>query len=62
MTLPVIADDEVVLDRLPKTPAKVLISCGDLPDETIFRAAGRCACRHILAVKGNRHSSAPFQA
>jgi uncharacterized protein len=53
MTLLIIADDEALLDKLPEVPAEVLISCGDLPDQTILRAAQRCRCRHILAVKGN---------
>ena len=61
MTLLVIADDEALLARLPQAQADVLVSCGDLPDETILRAADRCHCRCILAVKGNHDSSAPFQ-
>jgi len=60
MTLLVIADDESLLDNLPDVQADVLISCGDLPDQTILRSAQRCRCRHILAVKGNHDSSAAF--
>ena len=60
MTLLVIADDEALLKHLPDQHADILISCGDLPDETIRRAAQRSRCRHILAVKGNHDSSAPF--
>lgn len=62
MTLLIIADDESLLGTLPDLPAEVLISCGDLPDQTIQRAAQRCRCRHILAVKGSHDSSAAFPA
>jgi uncharacterized protein len=62
MTLLVIADDESLLQHLPDARAEVLVSCGDLPDELILRAAQRCGCRHVLAVKGNHDSSAPFVA
>jgi len=62
MTLLVIADDESVLNKLPDAQADILISCGDLPDGIILRAAQRCRCRHILAVKGNHDSSASFEA
>ena len=60
MTILVIADDEALLNKLPDVNADVLISCGDLPDQTILLAAQRCRCRHILAVKGNHDSSAVF--
>jgi Icc-related predicted phosphoesterase len=60
MTLLVIADDEELLQKLPDASADVLISCGDLPDQTILLAAQRCRCQHILAVKGNHDSSAGF--
>src|SRR5688500_11839363 len=62
MTLLVIADDESLLKTLPEAQADVLVSCGDLPDQTILLAAQRCRCRHILAVKGNHDSSARFEA
>ena len=62
MTLLVIADDEALLAALPEAQAEVLVSCGDLSDQTILRAAERCRCRHILAVKENHDSSAPFKA
>ena len=60
MTALVIADDEGLLHKLPPVHADVLISCGDLPDQTILLAAQRSRGRHILAVKGNHDSSAPF--
>jgi len=60
MTLLVIADDDSLLTDLPDAHADVLVSCGDLFDQAILRAAKRCHCRHILAVKGNHDSSAPF--
>jgi Icc-related predicted phosphoesterase len=62
MTLLVIADDEALLTKLPEAQADVLVSCGDLPDQTILRVADHCRCRYILAVKGNHDSSAPFEA
>jgi Icc-related predicted phosphoesterase len=62
MTILVIADDESVLDTLPDARSDVLVSCGNLPDQTILRAAERCQCRHILAVKGNHDSSAACPA
>ena len=55
-----IADDEVLLKSLPQTRAQVLISCGDLPDESILRAAKLCRAEHVLAVKGNHDSSGRF--
>lgn len=61
MVLLVIADDESLLNNLPDAQAEILVSCGDLPDHTILRAAQRCHCRHILAVKGNHDSSARFE-
>jgi Icc-related predicted phosphoesterase len=60
MTALVIADDELVANELPEASADLLVSCGDLPDDVILRAAARCGCRHILAVKGNHDSGAPF--
>jgi Icc-related predicted phosphoesterase len=60
MTLLIIADDEGLLHKLPFAPADVLVSCGDLPDDIVLKAAGRCGCRHILAVKGNHDGSAAF--
>jgi Icc-related predicted phosphoesterase len=62
MTLLIIADDEDVARHVPENPADILLSLGDLPDETILRIAGRCGCREILAVKGNHDGSAPFAA
>ena len=62
MTLLVIADDESLLNQMPDAQADVLVSCGDLHDQTILRAAQRCHCRHILAVKGNHDSSASFES
>jgi Icc-related predicted phosphoesterase len=61
MNLLIIADDEYVGRNAPESQADVLISCGDIPDETILQAASRCRCREILAVKGNHDSSGPFR-
>src|SRR5436305_765482 len=62
MTLLAIADDEDVARRVLDTRADVLVSCGDLPDQIILEVATRCACREILAVKGNHDSSGPFKS
>ena len=56
----VIADDDSAISNLAENPADVLISCGDVTDESINRAATACNCRRIFAVKGNHDSSAPF--
>ena len=55
----VIADEERV-DFDSELRADILISCGDLSDEFILRMAEMSLCRHILAVKGNHDSLAPF--
>ena len=60
MTLLIIADDDSAISLLPEVGVDLLISCGDMPDEMIMRAAGKCSCKHILAVKGNHDSAAPF--
>lgn len=62
MTILIIADDETLLANLPDGPCDVLVSCGDLNDPAILRAAARCGCRHILAVKGNHDSASLFPA
>jgi Icc-related predicted phosphoesterase len=60
MTALLIADDDSAINQLPDNRADVLISLGDLPDQTINQAATRCKCRNILAVKGNHDSAMPF--
>jgi uncharacterized protein len=60
MNLLAIADDESVGFHVPECNVDVLVSCGDLPDETIFKVAKKCHCKEILAVKGNHDSSASF--
>ncbi len=60
MTILVIADDDLLFAKLPDVRADIMISCGDLPDELILRAAQRCRCIQILAVKGNHDSNAEF--
>jgi len=62
MNLLVIADDESVGSQVPDCNVDVLVSCGDLPDELIFKIAKKCHCQEILAVKGNHDSSASFPA
>ena len=60
MNVLIIADDELVYRGLPEVKADLLISCGDLPDDVILRAAEKCSSKHILAVKGNHDSGANF--
>jgi predicted phosphodiesterase len=62
MNLLVIADDESVGLQVPECNVDALVSCGDLPDELIFKVAKKCHCKEILAVKGNHDSSAAFPA
>jgi hypothetical protein len=63
MNLLIIADDESVRPQIPDCTVDVLVSCGDLPDELILKAAAscremaRCRCREMLAVRGNHDSS-----
>lgn len=60
MTVLVLADDDSVVSKIPDARADLLISCGDLADETIQLAATRCHCRSVFAVKGNHDSSGIF--
>ena len=60
MTILVIADDELLNGNMATSNVDLVISCGDLPDEVILRAAEKCNCDKILAVKGNHDSSAEF--
>ena len=61
MNLLIIADDESLPRGVPDNPADLLVSLGDLSDDTICEIARRCGCHVILAVKGNHDSSAPFR-
>lgn len=60
MNVLVIADDELVKGQVPESPADILIACGDLSDDAILEVARQCACRTILAVKGNHDSGGKF--
>ena len=60
MILLIIADDELMDVSIPDKPADVLVSCGDLPDQLIFRVAEQVNPRCILAVKGNHDLPLPF--
>jgi Icc-related predicted phosphoesterase len=60
MTILVLADDDYVDMTTANTAADLLISCGDLADSTISRAAQAVRSPAILAVKGNHDSSEPF--
>lgn len=56
----VIADDDSQLGALDNPQPDILISCGDLLEGTILRIARHYGARHILAVRGNHDSAAPF--
>ncbi|BCU79331.1 metallophosphoesterase [Luteolibacter sp. LG18] len=60
MVVLVIADDECLLNELPVQPADVLVSCGDVSDSIILKAAERCGARRVLAVKGNHDTASVF--
>ncbi len=60
MNLLVLADDDSVRRSIESRPAHVLLSCGDISDDTILDAARKSNPAHILAVKGNHDSSGPF--
>jgi len=60
MKLLVIADDKLVGHRIPEYRPDLLVSLGDLPDKIILKVARRCACRNILAIKGNHDSPKSF--
>ena len=60
VTILVIADDEDVARTVPDCRCDVLISCGDLYDQTILTVAEKVGCSQILAVKGNHDAATPF--
>lgn len=60
MNFQIIADDEFAALHTPECSADVLISLGDMPVSVILEVAHRCACKTILAVKGNHDSAEPF--
>lgn len=51
-------------DDMPKShdipEADILISCGDIADQTILRIASISRCSRIFAVKGNHDSASQF--
>jgi Icc-related predicted phosphoesterase len=60
MNFLILADDDGIRHGIEPTPADVLVSCGDLADLVILEAAKTVRSAHILAVKGNHDSGAPF--
>ncbi len=60
MTILVISDDEDVASTVPDCRCDVLVSCGDLYDQTILKVAEKVGCSRILAVKGNHDYDTPF--
>lgn len=62
MRVLVIADDDSVRRNIGDAGADVVISCGDLADDTVLEVGRRSGARSVLAVKGNHDSSAEFAA
>lgn len=60
MVLTVIADDDELVKNLSGESPDVLVSCGDLGDQTILTVAKAVKCRRVFAVKGNHDSGGPF--
>lgn len=60
MVVTVIADDEELMKNLPGDSADVLVSCGDLGDQTILTVMQAVKSRRVFAVKGNHDSGGPF--
>ena len=55
-----IADDDTLVGKTPGSEADLLLSCGDLWDQTILRASQLYRCRGAFAVRGNHDADAPF--
>ncbi len=62
MKVLLLADDDGARHTIGAEPVDLLIACGDLFDHTIVNAARAVRASHILAVKGNHDSDAPFPA
>jgi predicted phosphodiesterase len=60
MTLLVLSDDEGARHQIQNERADVLICCGDMADGIILQVAQTIGAAHIVAVKGNHDSGAPF--
>ena len=59
----IIADDDSKVGHLPADTdsAELLISLGDLWDQSIEKARQLCDCKKVFAVRGNHDTAAPFQ-
>ncbi|MDZ4405131.1 metallophosphoesterase [Prosthecobacter sp.] len=55
-----ISDDDSRIGELDCQNPDFLISCGDMHEGAILRMARYYGARHILAVRGNHDSAAPF--
>lgn len=62
MRILILADEEGLRFESGMQTADLLISCGDIPDPLILKAADLARCNQIFAVKGNHDSSAAFPA
>lgn len=56
----VIADSDDIPESKDIPEADILISCGDIADQTILNIAGLSKCSRIFAVKGNHDSGSVF--
>ena len=56
----VIADSDDIQESQDIPEADILISCGDIADQTILSIAGMSKCSRIFAVKGNHDSGSVF--
>jgi Icc-related predicted phosphoesterase len=56
----VIADCDDIPESKDIPEADILISCGDIADQTIMNVAGMSRCSRIFAVKGNHDSGSVF--
>ena len=62
MRILVLADTDDISEFDDKPEADVLISCGDIANQTIIRVANLSRCSRIFAVKGNHDSGSPFSS
>jgi Icc-related predicted phosphoesterase len=62
MKVLLIADDDQSVKRIEPERAEVVISCGDLIDQSILEAARLCSSTKIFAVKGNHDANQAFAA
>jgi len=60
MKIILISDDDIQVGHLPVKDVDLLVSLGDLYDQTILRAVKRYEPSHTLALRGNHDTPDPF--